>query len=261
MQTTEKIPRADRADGARDFRSRLDPAAVQRARPPGARPGSARPVAPADPAQRNHARLFHAAGRDLIGRGRGTVSRRARPGSEGGRGRSTISARTIRVKAAMLHARPRRTSCSGGYRINVIPSEAKATLDVRMLPDDDLDALLASMRQVVNDPAVSVEWAPAHTRPPGGDTPRHRGLQGDRGGAHEELRDDDAADDEHWRDGHGVSARQRACSATASGRPSTWRMGRRASAPTATRSASSRASCTVSSVSTGTSSTILARTR
>ena len=28
---------------------------------------------------------------------------------------------------------------TAGYRVNVIPSEAKATLDVRLLPDEDPD--------------------------------------------------------------------------------------------------------------------------
>ena len=56
---------------------------------------------------------------------------------------------------------------SGGYRINVIPSEVKATVDVRTLPDDNLDELIASIRRAVNDPAVSVEWAPRDSRPPG----------------------------------------------------------------------------------------------
>jgi acetylornithine deacetylase/succinyl-diaminopimelate desuccinylase-like protein len=32
----------------------------------------------------------------------------------------------------------------GGYRSNVIPSEAKATLDVRMVPDEDKPAFLVS---------------------------------------------------------------------------------------------------------------------
>ena len=68
-------------------------------------------------------------------------------------------------KAALLHATATPTMISAGYRINVIPSEAKATVDVRTLPDDNLDELLVSMRQVVNDPAVSVEWAPRPTRP------------------------------------------------------------------------------------------------
>jgi len=47
----------------------------------------------------------------------------------------------------------------GGYRSNVIPSEAKATLDVRMLPDDDPAAFLEQVKKVVNDPAIDVKYA------------------------------------------------------------------------------------------------------
>jgi acetylornithine deacetylase/succinyl-diaminopimelate desuccinylase-like protein len=54
----------------------------------------------------------------------------------------------------------------GGYRSNVIPSEAKATLDVRMLPDEDRSAFLEQVKKVVNDPAVDVHYAPnASERP------------------------------------------------------------------------------------------------
>jgi acetylornithine deacetylase/succinyl-diaminopimelate desuccinylase-like protein len=68
------------------------------------------------------------------------------------------------------HASVIRTSISpnmiqGGYRINVIPSEAKATLDVRTHPDEDLPAFLDELRRVVNDPAVSVDWAQRDVRP------------------------------------------------------------------------------------------------
>ncbi len=70
-------------------------------------------------------------------------------------------------KAALLHATATPTMISAGYRINVIPSEAKATVDVRTLPDDNLDELIASMRKAINDPTVSVEWVPRGTRPPG----------------------------------------------------------------------------------------------
>ena len=56
---------------------------------------------------------------------------------------------------------------SGGYRVNVIPGEAKATIDVRIMPDDDVDDVLGSIRKAVNNPAISVEWAPRATRPPG----------------------------------------------------------------------------------------------
>ena len=47
----------------------------------------------------------------------------------------------------------------GGYRSNVIPSEAKATLDVRMLPDDDPVAFLEQVTKVVDDPAIDVRYA------------------------------------------------------------------------------------------------------
>ena len=47
----------------------------------------------------------------------------------------------------------------GGYRSNVIPSEAKATLDVRMVPDEDPNAFLEQVKKIVHDPAVDVRFA------------------------------------------------------------------------------------------------------
>ena len=68
------------------------------------------------------------------------------------------------------HASMIRTSVSpniiqGGYRINVIPSEARATLDVRMHPADDIDRFLEQVRKVVDDPAIEVAWTQRATRP------------------------------------------------------------------------------------------------
>jgi acetylornithine deacetylase/succinyl-diaminopimelate desuccinylase-like protein len=62
------------------------------------------------------------------------------------------------------HASMARTSVSpniftGGYRSNVIPSEAKARLDVRMVPGEDPEALLAQIRKAINDPAIDVQFA------------------------------------------------------------------------------------------------------
>jgi len=70
------------------------------------------------------------------------------------------------------HSSMLRTSASpniitGGYRFNVIPSQATATLDVRLLPDEDQDAFLQQVKTVVNDPAVEVRYPVAATRPPG----------------------------------------------------------------------------------------------
>lgn len=44
----------------------------------------------------------------------------------------------------------------GGYRGNVIPSEAEATLDIRALPDEDMDKLLDEMKRVINDSQVEI---------------------------------------------------------------------------------------------------------
>ncbi len=62
------------------------------------------------------------------------------------------------------HASMVRTSVSpniftGGYRSNVIPSEARARLDVRMVPGEDVDGLLQQIRQAIADPAVDVQFA------------------------------------------------------------------------------------------------------
>jgi acetylornithine deacetylase/succinyl-diaminopimelate desuccinylase-like protein len=53
----------------------------------------------------------------------------------------------------------------GGYRINVIPSEAKATLDVRLIAGQDPEAFLNEVRKVINDPAIRAEWIPRDVRP------------------------------------------------------------------------------------------------
>ena len=62
------------------------------------------------------------------------------------------------------HASMARTSVSpnifaGGYRSNVIPSDATARLDVRMVPSEDPAALLAQIAKAINDPAVDVQFA------------------------------------------------------------------------------------------------------
>jgi acetylornithine deacetylase/succinyl-diaminopimelate desuccinylase-like protein len=68
------------------------------------------------------------------------------------------------------HSSMLRTSVSpnifqGGYRSNVIPSEAKVTLDVRALPDEDPPAFLEQVKRIVNDPAVEVRFSTDDSRP------------------------------------------------------------------------------------------------
>ena len=72
------------------------------------------------------------------------------------------------------HASMLRTSASpnifnAGYRVNVIPSEASATIDVRMLPDEDPEAFLEQVKAVINDPSVEVAFTARDVRP-GGNT-------------------------------------------------------------------------------------------
>jgi acetylornithine deacetylase/succinyl-diaminopimelate desuccinylase-like protein len=57
------------------------------------------------------------------------------------------------------------TIIKGGFRSNVIPGDAEATLDVRAVPDEDIEALAASMRKLINDPAVEVIPPAARGRP------------------------------------------------------------------------------------------------
>jgi acetylornithine deacetylase/succinyl-diaminopimelate desuccinylase-like protein len=51
----------------------------------------------------------------------------------------------------------------------VIPSEAKATLDVRMVPDENPDEFLAAVTHIINDPAVVARFIndPGERRPSG----------------------------------------------------------------------------------------------
>jgi acetylornithine deacetylase/succinyl-diaminopimelate desuccinylase-like protein len=63
------------------------------------------------------------------------------------------------AQASMLRTSVSPTILTGGYRFNVIPSEAKATVDVRMLPDEDPVRFLAEARKVIDDPAIDVAYS------------------------------------------------------------------------------------------------------
>jgi len=69
---------------------------------------------------------------------------------------------------SMLHTSLVPTIVGGGFRYNVIPSEAKATIDVRLHPDEDQEAFLDQVRKVINDSSVEVRWGRERYRPAGG---------------------------------------------------------------------------------------------
>jgi acetylornithine deacetylase/succinyl-diaminopimelate desuccinylase-like protein len=68
---------------------------------------------------------------------------------------------------SMLHTSLVPTMVEGGYRYNVIPSEAKAIVDVRLHPEEDQKTFLDRVRAVVNDPRVEVRWYRDPYRPAG----------------------------------------------------------------------------------------------
>ena len=68
---------------------------------------------------------------------------------------------------SMLHTSLVPTIIDGGYRYNVIPSEAKATVDVRLHPEEDQKTFLDRVRAVINDPKVEVRWSRDSYRPAG----------------------------------------------------------------------------------------------
>ncbi|HSH75660.1 MAG TPA: peptidase dimerization domain-containing protein, partial [Longimicrobiales bacterium] len=70
--------------------------------------------------------------------------------------------------AAVLRTSASPTILEAGSRRNVIPSEARATIDVRLLPDDDPEEVLEQIRAVIDDPSVEVRFAPGNRRPAGG---------------------------------------------------------------------------------------------
>src|SRR5436190_15868337 len=61
---------------------------------------------------------------------------------------------------AMLRDTIAPTVLSAGVANNVIPAEARANLNVRLLPGDSVDALISELNKLVNDPQVRLEVQP-----------------------------------------------------------------------------------------------------
>jgi acetylornithine deacetylase/succinyl-diaminopimelate desuccinylase-like protein len=65
---------------------------------------------------------------------------------------------------AMLRTTLSPTIIKGGFRDNVIPGEAEATIDVRTLPGEDMPAVVATLGEAIGDPAVEVVPPPRELR-------------------------------------------------------------------------------------------------
>ena len=78
--------------------------------------------------------------------------------------RLDLAARRLRemspVWNSMLRDTIAPTELQAGVRANVVPSEARANLNIRLLPGNSINDLIAQMRKLVNDPQISFELQP-----------------------------------------------------------------------------------------------------
>ena len=242
-------PARHRADGARHLRPRLDSAEVERR----------------SSTSRRRSRRSPSGGPSAFNETTGTYFRglaAISPPDAAAHYRDVLST-DPKVRAAAddwlfenepQHSSMLRTSVSpnifaGGYRSNVIPSEAKATLDVRMLPDEEPAAFLEQVQHVIDDPAVDAHFPTQNTRPAGAaarlDSEPFKAIEAANTRIYNVPTLPTMSTVRHR---HGAAARERECSATASGRRSISKTARRASACTATRNGSSRPSSIASCV-------------
>lgn len=73
------------------------------------------------------------------------------------------------------------TILNAGFRVNVIPSEAEATIDIRALPDENVPRFYEAMGKAIEDPAVKIVPDTKNQRPFGKpsrlDTEMYRALE------------------------------------------------------------------------------------
>jgi acetylornithine deacetylase/succinyl-diaminopimelate desuccinylase-like protein len=69
------------------------------------------------------------------------------------------------ISYSMLHTSISPNIIKAGYQVNVIPSEAEATLDIRALPGENMGAFYDMMRKVINDPAIELVPETMNQRP------------------------------------------------------------------------------------------------
>jgi acetylornithine deacetylase/succinyl-diaminopimelate desuccinylase-like protein len=67
--------------------------------------------------------------------------------------------------AALLQTTVSPTMLQAGTKINVIPNFAEAQVDVRRLPDETREEMVARFRQIINDPAITIRPAAGQEMP------------------------------------------------------------------------------------------------
>jgi len=85
------------------------------------------------------------------------------------RQRSAASQRYLAEKEpsrySMLRTSVVPTILKAGIGANVIPSQAEATLDIRALPDEDINKFFDEMKRLIADPAIRIEPITGNLRP------------------------------------------------------------------------------------------------
>ncbi len=66
---------------------------------------------------------------------------------------------------AQLRSTMSPTMLTAGMKVNVIPNAAEGQVDIRRLPDESIEEVVARVRRIVNDPAVEVMLARGQTMP------------------------------------------------------------------------------------------------
>ena len=66
---------------------------------------------------------------------------------------------------------------AAGFRGNVIPGSADATINFRMIPGANIDELISEIKAVVNDPRIEIQNAGARALPPGTDPAAYAAYQ------------------------------------------------------------------------------------
>jgi acetylornithine deacetylase/succinyl-diaminopimelate desuccinylase-like protein len=65
----------------------------------------------------------------------------------------------------MLHTTVTPTMLNAGNKINVIPNSAVAQIDVRRMPSETKEEVLARFRQTINDSSIEITLAPGQQMP------------------------------------------------------------------------------------------------
>ena len=151
-------------DRHRHFGPWFGAAQGQCGRPSGRGHRENRNIRSAGATQLHHARVFRAARRR---------SKTKTPANGCARSKRRTAATTPRALSdespiwnSMLRDTIAPTMLQAGIRVNVVPSEARGDLNIRLLPGDSIEPLMAKLQELVNDPQIRFEVAAG--RPGGG---------------------------------------------------------------------------------------------